>query len=61
MYGRQSFTPARGDELTGVPASDINAAARMFAAIKPACLMPSASPVVHHTNGVQNYRAIFSW
>jgi hypothetical protein len=33
----------------------------MFAAIKPACLMPSASPVVHHTNGVQNYRAIFSW
>ncbi len=22
--------------------------------------MPSASPVVHHTNGVQNYRAVFS-
>jgi anaerobic selenocysteine-containing dehydrogenase len=32
----------------------------MYASIKPAAIMPSASPVVHHTNGVQNYRAVFS-
>jgi anaerobic selenocysteine-containing dehydrogenase len=32
----------------------------MFASAKTACIMPSASPVVHHTNGVQNYRAVFS-
>ena len=56
----QAFTPARGEELTGVPAADIELAAHLFASVKPACLVPSASPVVHHTNGVQNYRAVFS-
>jgi len=56
----QAFTPEKGEELTGVPADEIRAAARMYASIKPAAIMPSASPVVHHTNGVQNYRAAFS-
>ncbi len=56
----QLFTPEKGEELTGVPAGDIRDAARMYASIKPAAIMPSASPVVHHTNGVQNYRAVFS-
>jgi anaerobic selenocysteine-containing dehydrogenase len=32
----------------------------MYASVKPAAIMPSASPVVHHTNGVQNYRAVFA-
>jgi anaerobic selenocysteine-containing dehydrogenase len=32
----------------------------MYASAKPAAIMPSASPVVHHTNGVQNYRAVFA-
>ena len=54
------FTPEKGEELTGVPADKIIKAARMYASIKPAAIMPSASPVVHHTNGVQNYRAVFS-
>ena len=58
-YVRQ-FTPEKGDELTGVPADKIRAAARMYASVKPAAIMPSASPVVHHTNGVQNYRAVFA-
>jgi anaerobic selenocysteine-containing dehydrogenase len=57
-YVRQ-FTPEKGEELTGVPADKIIKAARMYASIKPAAIMPSASPVVHHTNGVQNYRAVF--
>ncbi len=55
----KSFTPERGEELTGVPAEKIRAAARMYATAERACIQPSASPVVHHTNGVQNYRAIF--
>ncbi len=56
----QPFTPEKGEELTGVPADQIRAAARMYAAAKPAAIMPGASSVVHHTNGVQNYRAVFS-
>jgi anaerobic selenocysteine-containing dehydrogenase len=54
------FTPEKGEELTGVPADKIIKAARMYASVKPAAIMPSASPVVHHTNGVQNYRAVFA-
>ncbi|HZK43427.1 MAG TPA: molybdopterin-dependent oxidoreductase [Syntrophomonadaceae bacterium] len=56
----QEFTPEKAAEITGVPAQTIKAAARMYATVKPASIMPSASPVVHHTNGVQNYRAVFS-
>jgi len=58
-YVRQ-FTPEKGEALTGVPAEKILKAARMYASVKPAAIMPSASPVVHHTNGVQNYRAVFT-
>jgi anaerobic selenocysteine-containing dehydrogenase len=56
----QQFPPEKGEELTGVPSDKIIKAARMYASIKPAAIMPSASPVVHHTNGVQNYRAVFA-
>lgn len=56
----QQFPPKKGEELTGVPSDEIVKAARMYATIKPAAIMPSASPVVHHTNGVQNYRAVFA-
>lgn len=54
------FTPEKGEEITGVPADRIRAAARMYATVKPAAIMSSASSMVHHTNGVQNYRAVFS-
>jgi len=53
----KEFTPQKAQELTGVPAEKIIAAARLYATTKPAAFMPSSSPVVHHTNGVQNYRA----
>ncbi len=56
----REFTPERGEELTGVPADRIREAARMFAGAERACVMSSASPVTHHTNGVQNYRAVFA-
>lgn len=55
----KQFTPARGEALCGVPRENIIAAARMMAAAKSATILPSASPVVHHTGGVQNYRAVF--
>lgn len=55
----KEFTPERGEELTGVPKDKIIAAARMMAGAKSATILPSASPVVHHTGGVQNYRAVF--
>ncbi|GAB4249287.1 MAG: molybdopterin-dependent oxidoreductase [Thermoleophilia bacterium] len=56
----REFTPERGEALTGVPADVIRTAARLYATSRPAALMPSASPVVHQTNGVQNYRAVFA-
>jgi anaerobic selenocysteine-containing dehydrogenase len=54
------FDAARAAQITGVPAEKIEAAARLYATTKPAALMPSAAPVGHNTNGVQNYRAVFS-
>ena len=53
------MTPEKAAEICCVSAADIRAAARMYAQAKPACIHFSAAPVVHHTNGVQNYRAVF--
>jgi len=52
------FPPSVAEEITGVPATKIVEAARLFATTKPAAMMNSASPTTHHTNGVQNHRAI---
>jgi anaerobic selenocysteine-containing dehydrogenase len=38
----------------------ITKAARLYATTKPASLLTSANPTVHHTNGVQNHRAIIA-
>lgn len=54
------YTPERGEVLTGVSAELIREAARLFAKESPSAVLPSAAPVVHQTNGVQNYRAIHS-
>lgn len=54
----EEFTPTHGETLTGVPADKIRAAARLFATTKPASLLPGSSPATHHTNGLQNHRAI---
>ena len=53
----KDFTPEKTEELTGVPKEKIIAAAELYSHVKPAAFVPSASPVVHHTNGLQNYRA----
>ena len=52
------FTPRAAEEITGVRADQIIEAARLYATTKPASMMNSASPTTHHTNGVQNHRAI---
>jgi anaerobic selenocysteine-containing dehydrogenase len=54
----KEFTPQKTEAITGVPAGQIKKAARLYATTKPAALMYGASPTVHHTNGVQNHRAI---
>lgn len=56
----QEFLPQKAEKITGVPAELIRLAARTYAGNGPAGIMFSASPVVHHINGVQNYRAVFS-
>lgn len=52
------FTPEKVEELTGVPAEDMIEAARLMAVNAPCPIQMSASPVVHHINGVQNARAV---
>ena len=54
----QQFSLSKTEAITGVPAHLIQAAARMFACSQASAIMTSASPTVHHTNGVQNHRAI---
>jgi len=54
----KEYSPLATEAITGVPAELILKAARLYAATKPAALLPSASPTVHHTNGVQNHRAL---
>ena len=52
-----TFTLDRAEQITGVPAALIHDAAVLYATTKPAAMQPSAAPVVHNTNGVQNQRA----
>ncbi|MCE5253743.1 MAG: molybdopterin-dependent oxidoreductase [Actinomycetia bacterium] len=52
------FTLEQAESITGVPAALIHEAAVLYATTKPAAVMTSAAPVVHHTNGVQNQRAV---
>lgn len=56
-YVRQ-FDLKRTAALTGLEPRDIAAAAELYATNGPACIHESASPVTHHINGFQNYRAI---
>jgi len=54
------FPPQKGQELTGVPAADIIKAAEMIHQAGSCCITESSAPMGHHTNGMQNYRAIMS-
>jgi anaerobic selenocysteine-containing dehydrogenase len=52
------FPPSVAEEITGVRADSIVEAARLYATTKPASMMTGSSPTTHHTNGVQNHRAL---
>ena len=54
----QDFPPAVAEHITGVPATRILQAARLYATSKPASMLNSANATVHHTNGIQNHRAL---
>jgi anaerobic selenocysteine-containing dehydrogenase len=56
----REFPPPVTEEITGVPAGEIVKAARLYATTKPACLMYSSNATTHHTNGLQNHRALIS-
>jgi len=54
----KQFDLKRTAELTGLETRDIAAATELYATNGPACIHESSSPVTHHINGFQNYRAI---
>ncbi len=54
----EPFSPEEVEKITWVPATKIREAARLYATTRPACMMTSACATTHHTNGVQNHRAI---
>ena len=47
-------------KITGVAKEDIMAAVKMIAENAPVAIHESAAPIVHHTNGMQNYRAVMA-
>ena len=48
----------RVEKITGVPADKIREATLLYATSKPAQIAFSGNSTTHHTNGVQNHRAI---
>lgn len=54
----EQFTPEYTSKITGVSKELIEEAARVYATNSPAGIQFSAATVVHHINGVQNYRAV---
>ena len=54
----QEYPPERAAEITRVPAAKIREAAILYATTKPAKLHLSGNSTTHHTNGVQNHRAV---
>ena len=56
----KDFTPEKVEELTGVPAEQLEEAAALIADNLPMAINESAAPLAHHRNGFQNYRAIMA-
>jgi anaerobic selenocysteine-containing dehydrogenase len=54
----QEYPPERVEKITWVPAAKIIEAARLYATTRPARLHMSGNSTTHHTNGVQNHRAV---
>ncbi len=54
----QAYTPEYAEKITSVPAAKIRESAILFATMKPARIVTTANSTTHHTNGLQNHRAI---
>ena len=54
----REFTPQRSGEITGVEPGKIVEAARLYATSRPAQLTISPRATTHHSNGLQNHRAV---
>jgi anaerobic selenocysteine-containing dehydrogenase len=54
----QTYTPEYAEKITSIPAAKIREAAILFATMKPARIVTTANSTTHHTNGLQNHRAI---
>ena len=54
----QQYTPQRGQDITGVPATTICEVARLYATTKPSCILVGGNGLDQHTNVVQTSRAI---
>ncbi len=54
----QKYTPAWAEEITGIPAADIQAVARTFARCKPVCIIQGVNTLDQHRNGLQNSRLL---
>lgn len=55
-----AFTPDVVEKISGVSGKLLNQAVDIIADNMPLAIHESVSPIVHHTNGVQNYRAIMA-
>lgn len=56
----KQFDLKRVSAITGVPGREIIKATELYALNGPAAMHESASPLAHHRNGFQNYRAIIA-
>ena len=54
----QQYSPEHTEQITWVPAAKIREAAILYATQRPAQIATGANSATHHTNGVQNHRAI---
>ncbi|MDF9408719.1 MAG: Acetylene hydratase [Pelotomaculum sp. PtaB.Bin013] len=54
----ENYTPEWAQEITWLPASDIITAARMFAQVKPGCIIQGINSLDQHRNGLQNSRIL---
>jgi len=54
----KQYPPEKVEEITWVPAPEIRKAARIFATVKPACIVPGTSPLAQNGNGLQNERLL---
>ena len=54
----QTYSPEYVEKITWVPANKIRKAAILYATMKPAQIVTTANSTTHHTNGLQNHRAI---